>query len=220
MIAFLLHECDVTLLELSSGTALLNMETGPYQSSLMGLNSFVQVLWWPILTLVMLYHVWYTTALIELPKFLFFCHMYESTGYYTVNNEFNVSICNLSKRQINARRVCKSQGGLTANVKLHFFELWYWCTPFWCVNQWIGTITRHLKRILSLSWLWNFVISLWNLVIEILWQPCWFTRISGIVSGVMSIDVDRLVQVILYFVTYFAALEPLNVLNVNINVFY
>ncbi len=31
--------------------------------------------------------------------------------------------CNLSEEQINAYHVCKSQGGLTANVKLHFFSL-------------------------------------------------------------------------------------------------
>ena len=28
--------------------------------------------------------------------------------------------CNLSKEQINEGHVCKSKGGLTANVKLHF----------------------------------------------------------------------------------------------------
>ncbi len=33
--------------------------------------------------------------------------------------------CNLSKEQINACHVCKSQGGLTANVTLHFFYIFF-----------------------------------------------------------------------------------------------
>ena len=49
--------------------------------------------------------------------------IYKSPGYFRIKNYFNVSMCNLSKEQINTCRVCKSPGELTANAKLHYYNL-------------------------------------------------------------------------------------------------
>ena len=65
--------------------------------------------------------------------------MYMSTGYYNTNNYFNMSMCNLSKEQINACRVCRFQGGLTANVKLHFFNIYF--HPLFVLDYIQGIVT-------------------------------------------------------------------------------
>ena len=47
--------------------------------------------------------------------------MYRFTDYYTVNNYFNVSMCKtMAKFRLMHVILGNSQGGFTANVKLHF----------------------------------------------------------------------------------------------------
>ena len=52
-------------------------------------------------------------------------------------------MCNLSKKQINACLACKSQGGLTANVKLHFYNL-SWLALKNTQTQWIEPV--HMTK--------------------------------------------------------------------------